>query len=42
MLDHLFEVGLQHPRQFADVTAHLLIERGWGQGLVQFVDQFGR
>jgi len=41
MLDHLFEVGLQHLRQFADVTAHLLIERRWSQGIVQFVDQFG-
>ena len=33
-------LDFQHLRQFADVTAHLLIERGRSQGLVQFVDQF--
>ena len=42
VLDHLFEVVLQKSRQFVDFLAHLFLERGGPEHVIEFIGQFGR
>ena len=42
VLDDLFEIALEHLRQFVDFLAGLVVERGRPEHLVELFDQFGR
>jgi hypothetical protein len=42
MMHHLVEIAFQRAGEFIDLGSGLIVERYAFQGILQFIDQFGR